>query len=121
MKDAGVWGPFLPAEHQHRWRDLRQMVVPMEVEEISSGTDYLFAGVRPLLRHLRELGVALSLASNCRQDYMDGMRLGQGLAESTEHQFCLDSPGVDAKPDMLRLAVVATTADRGGAAGGDAR
>jgi phosphoglycolate phosphatase-like HAD superfamily hydrolase len=112
MKDAGVWGPFLPAEHKHRWSDLREAVIPMEVAEISSGRDYLFPGVRPLLAHLRRLDVALALASNCRQGYMDGIRHGQGLAELTEHQLCLDSPGVGAKPDMLRLAVQAARRTR---------
>lgn len=104
MKDAGVWAPFLPEPHRHRWQELRAVVLPMEVEETSRGVDYLFAGVRPLLLHLRAIGVRTALASNCRSTYMRAMQHGQGLAALTDWQFCLDSPGVTSKTDMLRLA-----------------
>jgi phosphoglycolate phosphatase-like HAD superfamily hydrolase len=101
MKDAGVWAPFLPEPHKHRWQELRGVVLPMEVEEVSRGVDYLFAGVRPLLVHLRAVGVKVALASNCRRTYMGAMQHGQGLAALTDWQFCLDSPGVTTKTDML--------------------
>jgi phosphoglycolate phosphatase-like HAD superfamily hydrolase len=112
MKDAGVWGPFLPAAHQHRWQDLRAVVLPMEVEEVSRGVDYLFPGVRALLPHLRGIGVKVALASNCRRTYMGAMQHGQGLAALSDWQFCLDSPGVQTKTDMLRLAQQAAGARR---------
>ncbi|MFM1870805.1 MAG: hypothetical protein RL398_227 [Planctomycetota bacterium] len=112
MRDAGVWAPFLPDEHKHRWNDLRSVVLPMEVECISDGTDFLFAGVRELLVHLRAIGVKTALASNCRSVYMEAIRLGQGLAALTDWQFCLDSPGVGHKIDMLRLAKEAAGAER---------
>ena len=112
MKDAGVWAPFLPDEHKHRWNDLRSVVLPMEVDEVSSGTDYLFAGVRELLPHLRAIGVKVALASNCRSVYMGAMQDGQGLRALSDWQFCLDSPGVETKTDMLRLAREAAGAER---------
>ena len=112
MRDAGVWGPFLPEEHKHRWGDLRAVVVPLEVEEITSGTDYLFPGVRELLPHLSRHGVRVALASNCRTDYMNAVQQGQGLAAISDWQFCLDSPGVENKRDMLRLALEAAGARR---------
>lgn len=104
MKDAGVWAPFLPEGHKHRWQELRSVVLPMEVEEVSRGVDYLFAGVRPLLLHLRAIGVKVALASNCRRTYMGAMQDGQGLRALTDWQFCLDSPGVQTKTDMLLRA-----------------
>lgn len=107
MKDAGVWAPFLPESHRHRWQDLRAVVLPMEVEEVSRGVDYLFPGVRPLLLHLRRLGVKVALASNCRRTYMGAMQHGQGLLALTDWQFCLDSPGVLGKTDMLASAAAA--------------
>ncbi len=112
MRDAGVWGPFLPTAHQHRWNDLRSVVLPMEVEELNRGTDYMFAGVRPLLVHLRAIGIKVALASNCRSTYMAAIQHGQGLAALTDWQFCLDSPGVGHKTDMLRLAKEAARAER---------
>jgi phosphoglycolate phosphatase-like HAD superfamily hydrolase len=112
MKDAGVWAPFLPEDQKHRWQELRSVVLPMEVEEVSRGVDYMFPGVRPLLAHLRRLGVKVALASNCRSVYMAAMQHGQGLAAATDWQFCLDSPGVTTKTDMLRLARQTAGADR---------
>ncbi|MBP8299733.1 MAG: HAD family hydrolase [Planctomycetes bacterium] len=112
LRDAGVWAPFLPEAHKHRWNELRSVVLPMEVEEVSRGVDYLFAGVRPLLLHLRRIGVKTALASNCRRTYMGAMQKGQGLADLTDWQFCLDSPGVDHKIDMLRIAKETAGAQR---------
>jgi phosphoglycolate phosphatase-like HAD superfamily hydrolase len=112
MRDAGVWSPFLPEPHKQRWQELRAMVVPMEVEEISRGVDYLFPGVRTLLPHLRKIGVKVALASNCRSTYMGGMMKGQGLAEISDWQLCLDSPGVESKKDMLRIAASHAAARR---------
>jgi phosphoglycolate phosphatase-like HAD superfamily hydrolase len=112
MKDAGVWAPFLPEGQKHRWQELRSVVLPMEVEEVSRGVDYMFPGVRPLLAHLRRLGVKVALASNCRSVYMGAMQHGQGLAAATDWQFCLDSPGVTTKTDMLRIARETAGADR---------
>jgi phosphoglycolate phosphatase-like HAD superfamily hydrolase len=74
MRDAGVWSPFLPEEHKERWQDLRSVVVPLEVAEITRGVDYLFPGVRELLPHLRSCGVKVALASNCRTQYMTAVQ-----------------------------------------------
>lgn len=112
MRDAGVWAPFLPEGHKHRWQELRATVVPIEVATIQSGVDYLFPGVRALLPHLRRLGVRVALASNCRTAYMTAVQHGQGLAALSDWQFCLDSPGVADKRDMLRLAAAAAGATR---------
>lgn len=112
MRDAGVWAPFLPTGHEHRWQELRAMVLPMEVDVIQSGVDYLFPGVRDLLVHLRRIGVKVALASNCRSTYMAAMQHGQGLIHLSDWQFCLDSPGVTTKTDMLALARQAAAAGR---------
>jgi phosphoglycolate phosphatase-like HAD superfamily hydrolase len=112
MRDAGVWGPFLPEAHKHRWPELRATVLPMEVDELHRGIDYLFAGVRALLLHLRALGVKTALASNCRRTYMGAIQHGQGLAALTDWQFCLDSPGVAHKTDMLLHAKQTAGASR---------
>lgn len=112
MRDAGVWAPFLPEDHKHRWQDLRAVVLPMEVEVVSNGVDYLFAGVRALLTHLRASGVKVALASNCRRTYMGAMVNGQRLGELSDWQFCLDSPGVGCKTDMLRVAQQAAGVER---------
>ncbi len=105
MKNEGVWAPFLPEGEKHRWEDLRSVVLPIELDELRSGKEYLFAGVRELLAHLRAIGVTSALASNCHDEYMTAMCEGQGLGAASDLQFCLDSEGVETKTDMLRIAV----------------
>ena len=111
-KNEGVWTPFLPPEHQHLWSQLRARVLPMEVELLRSGRDFLYPGIRELLVHLRSLGVKLALASNCGAEYMAAIAEGQGLARLTDWLFCLASPGVTEKADMLRLALEAAATRR---------
>ncbi len=108
-KNEGVWAPFVPG-HEDLWSDLRAVVLPMEVDAMTAGGDTLFAGARDLLRQLRGRGANLALASNCHSTYLAGVCRGQNLDELTDHQFCLDSPGVACKADMLRLAIEATGA-----------
>lgn len=103
--DAEVWSPFLPLDQQHRWDDLRAMVLPMEVELLRSGRDFLYPGVVETLTGLRRAGLRLALASNCGAEYMAAIAEGQGLASLTDWQFCLDSEGVETKTDMLRAAM----------------
>ncbi len=104
-KNEEVWAPFLPAAEKHRWRDLRALVLPLEVALLRSGVDYRYPGVVETLTGLRDAGLQLALASTCGSEYMAAIAQGQGLAKHTDWQFCLDSEGVDTKADMLRNAM----------------
>lgn len=106
-RDAEVWSPFLAEADKHRWAELRATVIPLECEELRSGVDYLFPGVRATLSELRSLGVKTALASNCRSQYFQAVREGLGLGYLTDWQFCLDSEGVASKTDMLAAAMAA--------------
>jgi len=107
LADAEVWGPFLPASHAGRWLELREFAVPLEIAELHAGRDYLFDGVRALLGHLRQLGVRVALASNCRARYFAAVCEGQGLGELSDWQYCLDSQGGCTKAEMVALALEA--------------
>jgi phosphoglycolate phosphatase-like HAD superfamily hydrolase len=112
LRDAQVWGPFLPPAHRERWLEFRDIVVPIEVAELHAGRDYLFEGVRELLGALRDRGVAVALASNCRSRYFGAVCDGQGLRELSDWQFCLDSNGGCDKSEMVRLALEAAGTTR---------
>ena len=103
--DSGVWASLLPEEHRERWPELRDFLVPMEVEILSAGVDYCFPGTRELLGWLRGEGVRLALASNCRSAYFAAMLEGQGLGPLVDAAYCLDSPGVSVKDDMVGQAL----------------
>lgn len=107
LRDADVWSPFLPASLRDRWLEFRELVVPMEVAELRAGRDYLFAGVRELLGSLRQRGVAIALASNCRSRYFGAVCDGQGLRALSDWQYCLDSNGGCSKTEMVRFALEA--------------
>ncbi len=112
LADADVWSPFLPEALRHRWKELREAVIPIEVAELHAGRDYLFDGVRDLLDHLRGLGVRVALASNCRSRYFAAVCDGQGLRHHSDWQFCLDSNGGVSKPEMVELALAAAESRR---------
>ena len=111
-KDAAVWSPFLPRDQQHRWDELRALVLPMEVDLLRSARDFLYPGVRETLTALADRGVRRALASNCGADYLAANVHGQGLGALTDWQFCLDSAGVSDKSDMLRGAMAAAGTER---------
>jgi phosphoglycolate phosphatase-like HAD superfamily hydrolase len=100
--DAGVWPALLPEEHRDLWRELRSFLVARQVELLSAGTDYSFPGTHGLLAWLRSCDVRIALASNCRQAYLDAMLEGQRLGGYVDAAYCLDSPGIETKVDMLR-------------------
>lgn len=106
-RDAEVWSPFLPVDRSALWPDLRALVVPMEAEEIRGPLDYAFPGVRALLGALRHAGISTAVASNCRRTYFEAVRHGLGLAFLTDWQYCLDSPGIACKADMVGAALAA--------------
>lgn len=104
-QEREVWRPFLAPADQHRWEELRAEILPQEVALLSSGRDYLYPGIRELLAELRARGVKLALASNCSAAYLRAQIEGQGLGALTDWQFCLASPGVQTKADMLERAL----------------
>ena len=105
LADEDVWSSLLPHEHRARWRDLRDLVVPIECEILRSGDDFLFAGTRELLEELCEAGSRIALASNCRAQYFAAVLEGQGLGAYVDEAWCLDSPDVETKTCMLRNAL----------------
>lgn len=107
QRDADVWAPFLPEAYRDRWTELREVVVPIEVAELNSGRDYLYPGIRELLGHLRQLGVRVALASNCRSRYFSAVCDGLGLRDLSDWQFCLDSNGGCCKAEMVEFALEA--------------
>jgi len=111
LKDEGVWGAFLPPDLKDRWRELREIVVPLEVAEVHA-RDHLFAGTKELLAGLRGAGLRTALASNCRSRYLAAVAAGQGLLPLTDWQFCLDSPGIEDKTGMVRAALHAAGTQR---------
>jgi phosphoglycolate phosphatase-like HAD superfamily hydrolase len=79
----------------------------LEVAELHSGRDHLYAGIRELLAHLGRIGVGVALASNCRSGYFAAVCEGQGLGRLSDWQFCLDSRVGCTKSDMVHFALEA--------------
>jgi phosphoglycolate phosphatase len=58
-------------------------------------------GARELLRRLHARGLALGIASNCQQSYLDHMLDGLELRPLVRGAWCRESPGIGSKGDML--------------------
>jgi phosphoglycolate phosphatase len=84
-----------------------QLAVVMEhcvAEEraaLADGGAELLPGAREALRELRRLGVRTAIASNCEAPYLDAMVAGLALDELVDEAYCLDTPGIASKAEML--------------------
>ena len=76
-----------------------------EREALAAGVAELLPGAREALEDLRRRGVKTAIASNCGGEYLAAMCDGLGLGALVDEAWCLDSPGVETKADMLRLAL----------------
>lgn len=58
-------------------------------------------GARELLRRLHARGLALGIASNCQQSYLEHMLDGLDVRALVVGAWCRESPGIGSKGDML--------------------
>lgn len=84
-----------------------QLAVVMEhcvAEEraaLAGGGAELLPGAREALEELRRLGVRTAIASNCEAPYLDAMVAGLALDGLVDEAYCLDTPGIANKAEML--------------------
>ena len=87
--------------------DQRARVLAACLEEeqrlLESGGAALMPGAEAALVALAEAGATLGIASNCSAGYLAHMLGELGLSDHVENAYCLDSPGVRNKSDMVRL------------------
>lgn len=81
---------------------VRERCVEEEHFALDAGKGALLPGVREALEELRARRVALGIASNCSQPYLDAALGKLGLAEFVREGRCLDTPGIATKADMVR-------------------
>lgn len=85
--------------------ELRARVMERCVEEshvaLRTGGAVEMTGARELLAELAARGVALGIASNCAQAYLDVMLRELRLGEFVREARCLQSPGIGTKADMI--------------------
>ena len=98
--EQGFDGLFPELDPKARARVLARCV---EEEErlLRSGGAALMPGAEALLSDLAGHGVRLGVASNCAQSYLDHMLGDLGLRRYVDAAYCLDSPGVHDKADMI--------------------
>ncbi|HET6204728.1 MAG TPA: HAD hydrolase-like protein [Planctomycetota bacterium] len=70
-------------------------------EAMREGAPPLFPGARECLEELRRAGCAVAIATNAGRRYRDACLDSLGLRGLVDHAFCLDSPGVSDKGDMV--------------------
>jgi len=56
---------------------------------------------RAVVRNLCELGLAVGIASNCEQSYLDRMLTALELRDLVRGSYCRESPGITSKADMV--------------------
>ncbi|MDF1729724.1 MAG: HAD family hydrolase [Sulfitobacter sp.] len=87
----------------------RAVLEACEEEEkslLEEGRMGLLPGVQATLEELKERGVAIGVASNCSQSYLDSMLQAGGLSEWVQESRCLDTPGIRNKADMIQELLI---------------
>ncbi|MDF1839493.1 MAG: HAD family hydrolase [Planctomycetota bacterium] len=87
----------------------RAVLEACEEEEkslLEEGRMGLLPGVQAALEELKERGVAIGVASNCSQSYLDSMLQAGGLSEWVQESRCLDTPGIRNKADMIQELLI---------------
>ncbi|MBL4770182.1 MAG: HAD hydrolase-like protein [Planctomycetes bacterium] len=88
----------------------RKVVMDACVEEedklLKEGRMGLLPGVQATLQELQDRGVAIGVASNCPQSYLDTMMEAGGLSRWVQEARCLQSPGIRNKADMIEELLI---------------
>ncbi|MFT5197857.1 MAG: phosphoglycolate phosphatase-like HAD superfamily hydrolase [Planctomycetota bacterium] len=91
-------------------QDQRKRVLKACVEEeqslLKEGRVGLLPGVSKTLQDLQDRGVAMGVASNCSQSYLDTMLEAGGLGQWVQEARCLETPGVRNKADMIQELLI---------------
>lgn len=83
-------------------RRVLQEACELEQERLlKGGMGALMPGAESLLERLGGSGVKLGIASNCGNYYLDQMRETLGLGNYFDEAYCIDSPAIYNKGDML--------------------
>jgi phosphoglycolate phosphatase len=95
------WLHVLPEDLQHLAGEIEEEAQELEEVAFGEGLGAMYPGARRLLDDLHAAGRTLALASNCGRRYLGAFvkafRLGPILAGA----YCVDSPGVRSKADMV--------------------
>lgn len=93
--------PFIPPQYREHIPEISRRVGEYGPATMRAGAGRLIEGCRQTLQRLREEGAFLALASNCGNSYIREVSETMGVGELVDEAFCLDTPGVRHKADMI--------------------
>lgn len=97
--------PFIPPEHRALIPEISRLVGEYGPATMRGGAGRVIPGVRETLEELRHRGSFLALASNCGNSYIREVSETMGIGDLVDHAFCLETPGVRHKTDMIAVAM----------------
>jgi phosphoglycolate phosphatase-like HAD superfamily hydrolase len=95
------WQHVLPADLPALAEEIEDECQPLEEAAFARGLGALYPGARSLLVDLHRAGRRVALASNCGRRYLEGFVDGFDLREILAAAYCIDSPGIRSKADMI--------------------
>jgi phosphoglycolate phosphatase len=98
--EVGFRALFPELSEVQRSTVLRACVEEEEAQLIRDGVPAM-PDAREVVRSLHAQGLALGVASNCQQSYLDHMLDALGLRPLVRGAYCRESPGIGSKADML--------------------
>lgn len=98
--EVGFRALFPELSEDQRAVVLRACVEEEEAQLVRDGVPAM-PNAREVVRSLHAQGLALGVASNCQQSYLDHMLDALGLRSLVRGAYCRESPGIGSKADML--------------------
>ena len=95
------WQHVLPADLHGLSDEVEEECQPLERAAFARGLGGLYPGARELLVDLHREGLGVALASNCGRRYLEGFQEGFDLKGILDGAYCVDTPGIGSKADMV--------------------
>lgn len=106
------WQNILPEDLHHLCAEVEGEAQDLEEAAFARGVGAMYPGALALIRDLHADGRRVSLASNCGLRYLKAFMAAFDLAPLLESAYCIDSPGIRSKADMIGEIVAGTDARR---------
>ena len=95
------WQNILPEELHHLCGEVEVEAQDLEEAAFAKGVGAMYPGALDLIRDLHADGRKVSLASNCGRRYLAAFQAAFDLSPLLESAYCIDSPGIRSKADMI--------------------
>lgn len=96
-----IWRQVMPGSTEAARKRADELLLQYELEGLAAGEGELYPYVEQTLRHLKESGIKLFVASNGLEDYVEGVARFKGIAELFDGLYSAGEYATASKVDLV--------------------